>query len=199
MKWDRFDWRGVQPQPVIGVDEVGRGCLAGPVYAAAVIMDVKSLDQDWTDSKLLSETRRKILAEKVKAECQYGIGFASIEEITRLNILRASLLAMMRAVDALKIKTGHILVDGTFKIPDLIGFEQTPLIKGDLRAAPISAAAILAKVTRDELLKQFAEEFPHYGFEKHKGYSTAAHKAAIKSHGPCSIHRPSFAGVKEYL
>ena len=128
-----------------------------------------------------------------------GIGFASVDEIYELNILKASLLAMQRAVLSLQMPKSTILVDGKFTIPGLMGYEQIPLIKGDFRAEPIAAASIVAKVTRDEELKDLAQVYPHYGFEKHKGYGTQIHKKAIQDFGPCPIHRKSFAGVKEFL
>ena len=192
-------WNEYSPKPVIGVDEVGRGCLAGPVYAAAVIFKSDKLSDVVTDSKLISEPRREELAELILKEHQVGIGYATVEEIDELNILQASLLAMKRAIEQLGVKGGHVLVDGNQKIPGLTGFKQTTVIKGDLRAAPISAASIVAKVTRDRLMKELGVKFPLYGFEAHKGYSTLVHKDAIVAHGPCDFHRKSFSGVKEYV
>ncbi|MGE5085465.1 MAG: ribonuclease HII [Bacillota bacterium] len=195
----RIDWRKFGPEPVIGVDEVGRGCLAGPVYAAAVIFDSGELQNTVTDSKLLSEGRREELALLIKEKHKVGIGYATVEEIDEINILQASLLAMKRAIENLGVTSGHVLVDGNQKIPNLVGFEQTTVIKGDLRVAPISAASIVAKVTRDNLMKELGEKFPVYGFQEHKGYSTPVHKKSIVEHGPCDHHRKSFAGVKEYV
>lgn len=192
-------WREFSPAPIIGVDEVGRGCLAGPVYAAAVIFKTDELSDLVTDSKLISEERREVLAEMICKTHHVGIGSASVEEIDELNILQASLLAMKRAIEALGVKSGHVLVDGNQKIPNLQGYEQTTIIKGDLRAAPISAASIVAKVTRDHLMKDLGVQYPVYGFEAHKGYSTPVHKNSIATHGPCIVHRRSFAGVKEHL
>lgn len=192
-------WREFSPAPIIGVDEVGRGCLAGPVYAAAVIFRSEVLADEVTDSKLLSEERREELAALIKKEHHVGIGFATAQEIDELNILQASLLAMKRAIQALGVKSGHVLIDGNQKIPNLKGFEQTTVIKGDLRVAPISAASIVAKVTRDNVMKDLGVQFPVYGFEAHKGYSTAVHMDAIAAHGPCDFHRKSFAGVKEHV
>jgi ribonuclease HII len=198
-----FEWKTLRPQPVIGVDEVGRGCLAGPVYAGACILLSDAHISSLTDSKLISENRRYEIAALIEQHHAVSTDCASLEEIDELNILQASLLAMRRAVLKLQKKIGfqsaHILVDGKFKIPDLPGFVQTPLIKGDLRAAPISAAAIVAKVTRDRLMVELGKELPQYGFEKHKGYASATHRAAIQKWGPTSHHRKSFAGVKEYL
>lgn len=192
-------WREFQPAPIIGVDEVGRGCLAGPVYAAAVIFKSTFLNDQVTDSKLLSEERREELAELILKEHHVGIGYATVEEIDELNILQASLLAMKRAVLQLGEKTGHVLIDGNKKIPNLDGFVQTTVVKGDLRVPAISAASIVAKVTRDRLMKELAEQYPGYGFEAHKGYSTVLHKTSIQEQGPCEAHRKTFSGVKEYL
>lgn len=198
--FEPFEWRHMSPSPVIGVDEVGRGCLAGPVFAGAVIIDHKAASSIYTDSKLLSAGRREKLAAEIREVHMVGIGFATVEEIDRLNILKASLLAMERAVLALGVKSGHVLVDGNQKIPGLMkSFAQTTLVKGDLRAQPVAAASIVAKVTRDRLLAELEEKFPYYGFSKHKGYSTAEHKEAIVKYGPCEIHRRTFAGVREYL
>ncbi len=197
--WEPFEWAHLNPSPIIGVDEVGRGCLAGPVYAGAVILNMKKKYSPYTDSKLLSAGRREILATEIELVHHVGIGFATVEEIDELNILRASLLAMARAVAALGLKSGHLLVDGNQKIPGLHTFKQTTVIKGDLRAQPIAAASIVAKVTRDRLLMELENQFPVYGFSKHKGYSTVQHKAAIAQHGPCTIHRRTFAGVREHL
>jgi len=202
--FEPIDWRSFctkDPEfKIIGVDEVGRGCLAGPVYASAVSFNSDLLSDLVTDSKLLSEKRRTELAIEIQKHHHVGIGFASVEEIDELNILQASLLAMKRAVESLGFATGHLLIDGNQKIPNMAkGFQQTTVVKGDLRVAPISAASIVAKVTRDELMKNLGVEFPHYGFEAHKGYSTAVHKKSIAEHGPCIWHRKSFSGVKEYI
>jgi ribonuclease HII len=195
----KIDWRDFSPAPVIGVDEVGRGCLAGPVYAAAVIFKSEELSNLVTDSKLLSEERRSELAKQISQVHQVGIGSASVEEIDELNILQASLLAMKRAIENLGVSSGHILVDGNQKIPGMTGFHQTTIIKGDLRVAPISAASIVAKVTRDQLMKDLGVQYPVYGFDAHKGYSTVFHKKSIAENGPCIVHRKSFSGVKEYV
>lgn len=199
IEFPKIEWRDFSPTPIIGVDEVGRGCLAGPVYAAAVIFKSDALNDLVTDSKLLSEKRREELADLILKEHIVGIGSASVEEIDEINILNASLLAMKRAVEKLGVKSGHVLVDGNKKIPNLKGFEQSTIVKGDLRVAPISAASIVAKVTRDRLMKDLGAQYPHYGFEVHKGYSTPVHKQSIVDHGPCIVHRRSFAGVKEYV
>lgn len=267
MEWEKIPWQQLQG-PVVGVDEVGRGCLAGRVYAAAVILpthlsienlsreeklsqnnlskanlvrdgglsvvfrkkipkklsklsekgdfgggdygekgDFRDLvgedlvgDRDYsayTDSKLLSEKRREVLSKEIRTNYQYCIAFAEVEEIAELNILQASLLAMKRAVEGLNSEIGHILVDGKFSIPGL-NLKQSAVVKGDLRAEPIGAAAIIAKVERDRYISKYSEEFPEYGFEKHKAYATKVHKEAIKKWGPLSIHRKDFAGVREH-
>ena len=198
-KFSAFNWQEVTPKPIIGVDEVGRGCLAGPVYAAAVIIDPLKEHCHFKDSKTLSAMRRETLCSEILENHHVGIGFATVEEISQLNILWAALLAMKRAIEKLSVGQGHVLVDGNQKIPKLEGYVQTPLVKGDQRAVPIAAASIVAKVHRDKLLIEVASEYPNYGFEKHKGYSTAIHKEAIARWGPTKIHRPTFAGVKEYL
>ncbi|MBX3022513.1 MAG: ribonuclease HII [Bdellovibrionales bacterium] len=187
------DWLSYGPGPVIGVDEVGRGCLAGPVVAAAVILANKTRCRRFHDSKVLTESRREELFTTIQSEHQWAVGFASVEEIDRINIYHASLLAMRRAVNALQVKVGgHVLVDGIARIPRLRGMEQTTLVQGDSRAEPISAASIVAKVTRDRFMKELAEKFPHYGFEVHKGYATKFHRAQLAKVGPCAFHRRSF-------
>lgn len=195
----KFEWKTLLPNPIIGVDEVGRGCLAGPVFAAAVILPPDFKVRGVTDSKLLSEERREELAEKIQAVAQVGIGFASVGEIDRLNILQASFLAMRRAIENLGVGIGHVIVDGNQKISQLdSGFLQTTIIKGDLRATPIGAASIVAKVARDSMMKKLGEKYPVYGFEKHKGYAAPGHVEAIQRYGPCVHHRSTFAGVREH-
>lgn len=196
--YEKIQWRAYEPAPVIGVDEVGRGCLAGPVYAGAALLMSEIGEGELTDSKLISEDRRETLAKLIVANHKVCVAWASEEEIDRLNIFGASLLAMRRAVEGLGVSGGHLLVDGKFKIPDLPQFVQTPLIKGDLRATPISAAAICAKVARDQFMQKLALEYPGYGFEKHKGYATAEHRLAIEKLGPCRVHRRTFGGVREF-
>ena len=193
-----FAWQDLKTRPIIGVDEVGRGCLAGRVYAAAVILD-ESQDLTYlTDSKKISANNREEFSKRILKEHRCGIGYATVDEIEELNILHASLLAMKRAVLELGVGEGHVLVDGTFKIPGMEAFEQTTLTKGDLRAAPISAASIIAKVRRDNYMVEIAGEEDLYGYARHKGYSTKEHKEAIRRLGPSPEHRKSFAGVKEY-
>jgi ribonuclease HII len=196
--WEKFPWESLKGI-VIGVDEAGRGCLAGRVYAAAVILNPKDDNSIFTDSKLLSEKQREKLAAHIKNHAKYGIGYATVEEIDRINILQASMLAMKRATECLGLTHGHILVDGNKTIPNMLAFEQTAIVKGDLRAAPISAASILAKVERDNYIYELAQNYPQYGFEKHKAYATKFHREAIAKWGPMDEHRKTFAGVKEFL
>ncbi len=198
VEWEKFEWRVLKPSPVIGVDEVGRGCLAGPVFAAAVILPEDHSIEGLTDSKALSESRREKLAAEIHNQARVGIGFASVSEIDRLNILQATFLAMRRALENLAVGVGHVIVDGNQKIPLLDSYLQTTLVKGDLRAEPVAAASIVAKVARDAYMRRLAEKYPVYGFERHKGYAAPHHLAAIQTHGPCVQHRSTFAGVREY-
>ena len=191
-------WQKYGLQPIVGVDEVGRGCLAGPVYAAAVILDERLPFEDFRDSKSLSKKEREILAKCICEQHTYGIGFATEREIETMNILQASLKAMERAVLHLKIKEGTLLIDGKFTL-SLEGFRQKAFCKGDQRFAPIAAASIVAKVTRDQYMEKLEEICPQYAFKKHKGYGTPLHRKKIEEHGPSSHHRRSFKGVKEYL
>lgn len=199
MKLSPFKWKDLS-FPLIAVDEVGRGCLAGPVVAAAVLITSKDLkfDRRITDSKKLGASVREELAEIIRLKMKTAIGWATPQEIDEINILQASFLAMERAIAGLGVTEGFVLVDGKFTIPGLPkSFEQMALIKGDLRAKPIGAASILAKVYRDQLMTELAKELPTYGFEIHKGYPTAAHKAAIRAAGITIHHRRSFRGVVE--
>lgn len=199
-KYKRFSWRKLSPSPIIGVDEVGRGCIAGAVYAAAVILQSNKDVRHYTDSKLLSEIRREELSSSIQQHHRFGIGIATVEEIEQLNILHAALLAMNRAVKALGCEGGHVLVDGKFKVPGLSeSFAQTTLVKGDLRAAPISAASIVAKVARDKYMSEMAGTYSQYGFEQNKGYGTELHLVALSKFGITPIHRRAFSGVKEHL
>jgi ribonuclease HII len=192
-----FNWQA-EPRPVVGVDEAGRGCLAGPVYAAAVILSDDIDPYQFTDSKLLSAKRRDMLYDVIYSHCQVGVGIATVEEIFEINIFQASLLAMKRAISALKVEVASVLVDGKFPIPNL-KYPQTTLIKGDLRASPVAAASIIAKVSRDRLMGELDKEFPEYKFLQHKGYATEVHREAIAKHGPSIHHRLSFAGVREHI
>ena len=177
--------------PICGVDEAGRGPLAGPVCAAAVMLPPGIEIPGLNDSKKLTEKKRDALYDQICASAiTYGIAFASVAEIEELNILGATFLAMRRAVEQLKQTPGLVLVDGN-RNPGL-PFETECVVKGDGKCADIAAASILAKVTRDRYMLEQAERFPQYGFEKHKGYGTAAHYAALREYGPSEIHRPSF-------
>jgi len=176
--------------------------LAGPVLAACVILPRDCNHSVFQDSKILSHRKRLILADALKNLTNaWGIGIASWEEIDRINILQASLLAMKRAVQ--NMPDGHpdypdyILVDGKFEIP--IATSQKTLIKGESKSGSIAAASILAKVARDQLMDEYHERFPDYNFARNKGYPTKEHRQALNEHGPCPIHRLSFRGVKEYV
>lgn len=183
---------------IAGVDEAGRGPLAGPVVASAVILDAKTKIKGLKDSKLLSETEREALFKEIRCKAiAWSVAKASVREIDDINILQASLLAMQRAVHYLKIPPQVVLVDGNF-CPST-NYPTLAIIKGDQFVPAISAASIVAKVLRDRLMKMFDKKYPAYGFAQHKGYSTLAHKEALEQHGPCRIHRKSFAPVTECL
>jgi ribonuclease HII len=178
-----------------GVDEAGRGPLAGAVFAAAVILDPARPIEGLADSKQLSARRREHLATAIRADAlSWAVASASVSEIDRLNILRASLLAMRRAVEGLKVAPGEVCVDGLYVL-DIV-FPCRAIVEGDRLVREISAASILAKVSRDAEMCSFDARFPEYGFARHKGYATARHLAALKRFGPCEIHRRSFAPVR---
>ena len=178
---------------ICGVDEAGRGPLAGPVVAAAVVFPKSANLPDVKDSKRLSPTAREKLFEEITRNAHTGIGEASPAEIDEMNILQASLLAMKRAVDALPLSPDIILVDGLYRLDGSI--PSRAIVKGDARVKVISAASIIAKVTRDRQMVDYEKEFPGYGFARHKGYPTREHKSALKKLGPTSIHRQTFRGV----
>ncbi|MGF1463979.1 MAG: ribonuclease HII [Maricaulaceae bacterium] len=178
------------PQPVCGIDEAGRGPLAGPVVAAAVILDPATVPQGLADSKTLSGPRRETLAAQISAVGSVGVGIAEPEEIDRLNILQATLAAMTRAVTALPVQPARALVDGN-RAPSLPCAVQT-VIKGDAKSASIAAASIIAKTLRDALMAEADARWPGYGFAKHKGYPTAEHSTAVAQLGLCPIHRRRF-------
>ena len=181
-----------------GVDEAGRGPLAGPVYAAAVVLDPVAPIAGLADSKQLDETERTALAAEIRARVvAWAIASASVAEIDTLNILRASLLAMGRAVEALALVPREILVDG-LHCPQL-GIPSRAIVKGDQTVAAIAAASILAKVARDAEMLNVHHAHPRYGFDRHKGYSTPEHLAALVRHGACAAHRRSFAPVRAVL
>lgn len=176
---------------ICGVDEAGRGPLAGPVCAAAVILPPHAEIDGLNDSKKLTDKRRRELFPIIKEQAlAYGIGFASHEEIDQINILQATYLAMERALAQLSVKPEVALVDGN-RAKDF-GLPVETVVKGDSRSASIAAASILAKVTRDDWMLEAAEQYPQYRFEIHKGYGTKAHYAALTEHGACPIHRKSF-------
>ncbi len=174
-----------------GVDEAGRGPLAGPVCAAAVIFPEGLVLEGINDSKKLTEKKREALFELIKEKAAaYHIAWASVEEIETLNILRAAMLAMKRAVEGLSLQPDLVMVDGN-RCPEL-SLPCVSIVKGDALSQSIAAASILAKVSRDRQMLQYAGEYPQYGFEKHKGYGTRLHYDALKKFGPCALHRPSF-------
>lgn len=183
---------------VAGVDEAGRGPLAGPVVAAAVILDDLRPIPGLNDSKQLTARTRERLFDEIRAHALCcSIAEASVEEIDSLNILQATLLAMRRAVEGLRLRPAKVLVDGnrlpTLKVP------SEAIVRGDATVQSISAASILAKVHRDRLCVQLHEQHPAYGFHDHKGYATAVHLAALRKHGACPQHRRSFAPVRDVL
>jgi ribonuclease HII len=191
-----FGWN--EPGLLAGVDEAGRGPLAGPVVAAAVILDELKPIRGLGDSKVLSERRREALYDEIRAKALCcAIAEASAEEIDRLNILQATLLAMRRAVEALRLLPHRVVVDGN-RVPTL-KMPVAAVVKGDALVPAISAASILAKVHRDRLCLALHAQHPGYGFDGHKGYPTAAHLAALQQHGPCAAHRRSYAPVRAAL
>ncbi|MDP3699629.1 MAG: ribonuclease HII [Hylemonella sp.] len=186
------------PGLVAGVDEAGRGPLAGPVVAAAVILDDLHPIEGLADSKKLTAARRERLYDEIRAKALCcSIAEASVEEIDRLNILQATLLAMRRAVEGLRLKPAKVLVDGN-RLPVLDVLAEA-IVRGDATVPAISAASILAKVYRDRWCAEYDREFPQYGFAAHKGYGTAEHLAALRAHGACPQHRKTFAPVTEVL
>nr|HDN00111.1 ribonuclease HII [Deltaproteobacteria bacterium] len=183
--------------PVAGLDEVGRGCLAGPVVAAAVILSRDIHLAGVRDSKALSPDQRKVLDIAIR-EKALAVSIAQVEpvEIDRINILKASLKAMARAVDDLDIRPMALLVDGNQTIPHIL--PQKTLIKGDQRSLSVAAASIVAKVFRDSLMEEMHLHYSHYNFAGNKGYPTSEHREAIRLHGCCPIHRKTFKGVREH-
>ncbi|MDO4730708.1 MAG: ribonuclease HII [Clostridia bacterium] len=176
---------------VCGVDEAGRGPLAGPVFAAAVVLDENNLIEGINDSKKLSEKKRELLFDEIKNKATaFSIAMSSEKEIDNYNILQATMLAMKRAVDGLFNKPDFVLIDGN-KAPDL-NIPTKTVVKGDSLSLSIAAASILAKVSRDRYMKDMAKIYPQYAFEKHKGYGTKLHRELILQYGPCRIHRESF-------
>ena len=191
-----LDWD--VPGLIAGVDEAGRGPLAGPVVAAAVILDDLNPIKGLADSKTLTPRRREKLFDEIRAKALCcSIAQASVEEIDELNILQATMLAMRRAVEGLRLKPAKVLVDGN-RLPVLDVLAEA-IVKGDSLVPAISAASILAKVTRDRWCVEYHQQFPHYGFAAHKGYGTAEHMAALREHGACPQHRKTFSPVAEVL
>lgn len=186
------------PGLMAGVDEAGRGPLAGPVVAAAVILDDLNPIQGLADSKKLSAKRREKLFDEIRAKALcFSIAEASVQEIDELNILQATMLAMQRAVEGLRLKPNKVLVDGN-RLPRLDILAEA-IVQGDAKVSAISAASILAKVHRDRLCDDMHQAYPSYGFDQHKGYGTQAHLAALTVHGATPLHRRTFAPVAKVL
>lgn len=185
-------------QLIAGIDEAGRGPLAGPVVASAVILPVECKIEGLTDSKKVSPLKRDILFDEITERAlAIGTGIVDSDTIDRINILQATLLAMEKAVEELSFLPHYLLIDGISRINTKIPLET--IKKGDSLSYSIAAASIIAKVTRDRLMVEYDETYPHYGFASHKGYGSGSHLTAIRKHGPTPIHRKSFAGVKEYV
>lgn len=185
-------------QLIAGVDEVGRGALAGPVLAAAVILDYKKIPKGINDSKKLTKLQRERLSAEIMDSARaFAIARVENTEIDRINILKASLEACLQAVKLLHLFPDHVLIDGNQKIPQLT-CPQMSIVKGDSLSASIAAASIIAKVARDSLMKDYDEQFPGYDFARHAGYGTRAHQDAITKLGPSPIHRMTFNGVRIY-
>lgn len=180
---------------IAGVDEVGRGCLAGPVVAAACILDpAKPLPEGLDDSKKLTAEQRTLIAEELRRNClAFAVGQIEADEIDRINILQATFRAMHIAISQLKPACDFLLIDA-LRLKE-IAIPQKAIIKGDSISASIAAASILAKTYRDDLMHEYDNEYPHYGFASHVGYATRTHYAALREHGPCRLHRKSFRGV----
>ena len=193
MDWLEFEKEALAKgyKSVCGVDEAGRGPLAGPVCAAAVILPEGVIIDGVNDSKKLSEKKRESFFDVIREQAlSYSIAYATVDEIEEINILNATMLAMRRAIDGLDIKADYAMIDGN-KIPP-IDIDAECIVKGDAKSMSIACASILAKVSRDRLLYKYAEEYPMYGFDKHKGYGTKVHREAILKYGPCPYHRKSF-------
>ena len=177
---------------ICGVDEAGRGPLAGPVFAAAVILPIDCEIEGLNDSKKLSEKKRELLFDVIKEKAvAYSIASASVDEIEQFNILKATFLAMNRAISGLNIKSDFAIIDGN-RVPDNITVECDTLVKVDSKSMSVAASSVIAKVARDRLLLEYDEKYPQYNFKKHKGYGTKEHYEAIAQHGICEVHRKSF-------
>ncbi len=182
----------------VGVDEAGRGPLAGPVVASAVWIPKEFDFSGIQDSKTLSKSQREVAFYKIEENCVYSIGIASVEEIDKINILQASLLAMTRAIEQLKHDAEGFLFDGGF-VPDDFKSNGISVIDGDAKYVQISAAGIAAKVIRDKMMTHYADEYPVYGFEKHFGYATRQHLQSLHQYGVCPIHRKTFSPIREII
>ena len=184
---------------VAGIDEAGRGPLAGPVVAAAVILPDKFRHKTLTDSKQLTEQQRDDIYAELTAnpDLHWAVGMSDVAVIDHYNILRATWRAMQLALDGLNVRPDHVLVDG-LRAP-LIGVTQTAIVEGDAKSFSIAAASVIAKVTRDRMMVQIHEQFPQYNFARHKGYATPEHLAALGQYGPSPVHRKSFAPVRETI
>ena len=182
---------------VCGIDEAGRGPLAGPVVVASVALPADSMIEGVNDSKKVSEKKREVIYEKITEEAiDWGVGIATQNEIDDINILNATKLALTRAIENIKIKPDLILVDALTNI-DTKGIPYKSIIKGDAKEYSIACSSIIAKVTRDRMMREYDQIYPQYGFEAHKGYGTAKHIQALKEYGPCIIHRKSF--IKKFI
>ncbi|MEO1136595.1 MAG: ribonuclease HII [Pseudomonadota bacterium] len=183
--------------PIAGIDEAGRGPWAGPVVAAAVILDPENLPGGLADSKTLTEKRREIIARDIRNRARVGVGVASVAEIDEINILKATFLAMARAEAALPSPPAICIVDGSMK-PKLAARTEM-IVKGDAKSLSIAAASIIAKTTRDEMMRALAAEHPFYAWEKNKGYGAPAHRAGLETHGVTAHHRRSFMPIRTIL
>jgi len=193
-----FEFEAAAPQPVCGVDEVGRGPWAGPVTAAAVILDPKNIPAGLNDSKKLTAARREVLYVNIMATSNVSIASATVQEIDRVNILQATFLAMRRAVEGLETQPKFALIDGN-KIPPGLTCEAQTIVKGDARSLSIAAASIVAKVTRDRLMCDLSATFPGYGWETNMGYGTKAHQEGLARLGVSPHHRVSFKPIHKML
>ena len=183
---------------IAGVDEAGRGPLAGPVVAAAVILDPEHIPEGLNDSKLLSARKRAEVLDHIVAGTEVGVGLASVAEIDELNILRASHLAMCRAIEALRTRPDHVLIDGNL-VPRDLTLPATAVVKGDSLSLSIAAASIVAKTRRDAIMWDLAQQYPGYGWERNQGYPTKCHKEALRNLGVTPHHRRSFKPVHNIL
>lgn len=187
----------LHPAPVAGIDEAGRGPWAGPVVAAAVLFDPRLMTLSVDDSKRLTAARREKLFDAICAVTAVGVGIVEVEDIDRINILQASLIAMRRAVEALPRVPASALVDGCHAPP--LPCPAVPIVRGDSKSVSVAAASVIAKVTRDRLMRRLHRDHPHYGWDRNAGYGTAIHRAALLRHGVSPHHRRSFAPVKTLL